>query len=153
MKINIIPYRNEHQPLFKQLNLEWLDQYNLTEHRDRQMLDDPKGTILDLGGYIWIAEVDGQSVGSAALIKEHDGVYELAKMSVADAHRGQGISNFLIEKCINKAREIGARKISLFSNHNLKAAIGLYEKYGFEHVPLVDSPFETADVKMELVLG
>ena len=116
------------------------------------MLDDPGGIILDPGGFIWLAEADGEIVGSAALIKEHEGVYELAKMAVTTTHRGKGISKLLIEQCINRAKEIGAEKLTLFSNHQLQTAISLYEKYGFRHVALHDSPFETADVRMELAL-
>ena len=152
MEIKIIPYSNEHHEAFRQLNLEWLDHYNLTESHDLMILDDPKGTILDRGGFIWMAEADGQLVGSAGLIKEHDGEYELAKMAVTAAYRGKGISKLLIEKCLEKAKEIGAVRLSLFSNHQLQTALSLYQKYGFNHVEVHDSPFETADVKMELVL-
>jgi GNAT superfamily N-acetyltransferase len=152
MEIKIIPYSNEHHEAFRQLNLEWLDHYNLTESHDLMILDDPKGTILDRGGFIWMAEADGQLVGSAGLIKEHDGEYELAKMAVTAAWRGKGISKLLIEKCLEKAKEIGAVKLSLFSNHQLQTALSLYQKYGFNHVEVHDSPFETADVKMERVL-
>jgi putative acetyltransferase len=152
MEIKIIEYKNEHHAAFRQLNLEWLDHYNLTESHDLMILDDPEGTILNRGGFIWMAEADGQLVGSAGLIKEHDGEYELAKMAVTAAYRGKGISKLLIEKCLEKAREVGAKKLSLFSNHQLQTALSLYEKYGFRHVALHDSPFETADVKMELAL-
>jgi putative acetyltransferase len=152
MDIKIIPYKNDHHAAFRQLNLEWLDHYHLTESHDLMILDDPEGTILNRGGFIWMAEADGQLIGSAGLIREHDGEYELAKMAVTAAYRGKGISKLLIEKCLEKAREIGAKKLSLFSNHQLQTALGLYEKYGFRHVELHDSPFETADVKMELVL-
>jgi ribosomal protein S18 acetylase RimI-like enzyme len=58
----------------------------------------------------------------------------------------------LIETCLQKAKEIGAKKLSLFSNHQLLTALKLYEKYGFYYVEVEDSPFETADIKMELVL-
>lgn len=152
MEIKIIPYSNEHHEAFRQLNLEWLDHYNLTESHDLMILDDPRGTILDRGGFIWMAEADGQLVGSAGLIKEHDGEYELAKMAVTAAWRGKGISKLLIEKCLEKAKEIGAVKLSLFSNHQLQTALSLYQKYGFSHVEVHDSPFTTADVRMELVL-
>jgi ribosomal protein S18 acetylase RimI-like enzyme len=151
MEIDIIPYHNEHHTMFKQLNLEWLDHYGLTEERDRKMLDDPQGTILNQGGFIWMAEVDGVVIGSAALIKEHDGDYELAKMAVAPAYRGKGISKFLMETCMEKAREIGATKLTLFSNHQLEAAIGLYLKYGFRNVQTQNAPYKTADVQMELI--
>ena len=152
MDIKIIPYRNEHHTIFKQLNLEWLDHYGLTESHDLKILNDPDGTILDNGGYIWVAEADGKIVGSAGLAKEEEGVYELVKMAVAESYRGNGISRLLIERCLYKAREIGAKKVTLYSNHQLQTAIGLYEKYGFHHVELVNSPLETADVRMELIL-
>ncbi len=146
----IIDYADQFQTVFKQLNMEWLDRYNLTESHDLQILDNPRSTILDTGGIIYLAECDNQIVGSAALIKEHDGVFELAKMAVAIEHQKKGISKLLLEKCIEKAKALQATKIILFSNHQLKAALGLYEKYGFQYVPVKDSPFVTADIKMEL---
>ena len=152
MEIKIIPYRSEHHEVFKQLNIEWLDHYNLTESHDLMVLNDPEGTILNRGGFIWLAEAEGKIVGSAALMKEQEDEYELAKMSVTPAYRGKGISKLLIERCLYKAKAIGAKKLSLFSNHQLQTAIRLYEKYGFKHVALHSSPFETADVRMELML-
>lgn len=150
--VEIINYTNDHQPVFKTLNLEWLDAYNLTESHDLMVLDDPAGTILDRDGVIYLAKSNDEIVGSAALMKEHDGIYELAKMSVAKDYRGRRISKLLLEKCIGQAIAMNAKKITLFSNHQLKNALGLYEKYGFKYVEVKDSPFETADVKMELNL-
>ncbi|SRR5258706_12685321 len=152
MDIKIIPYRKEHHDSFRQLNLEWLDHYHLTEGHDLLILNDPEGTVLNNGGYIWIAEADGKVVGSAGLMKEREGEFELVKMGVAENYRRKGISKLLIEQCLAKAKEIGAKKISLYSNHQLQTAISLYEKYGFYHVELVNSPLETADIRMEMVL-
>jgi ribosomal protein S18 acetylase RimI-like enzyme len=73
-------------------------------------------------------------------------------MAVAPAFRGKGVSKLLIEKCLNKARELKARKIFLYSNSQLIPAITLYEKYGFVHVDASNSPLLTADIKMELIL-
>ena len=151
ISVQLIPYAAVHQPVFKQLNLEWLDQYGLTESHDLMVLDDPKATILDRGGFIYLALCDGAVVGSAALMKESEGVYELAKMAVSKAYQGKGISKLLLEQCLSKAKEIGARKLSLFSNHQLTTALSLYRRYGFKEVEVKDSPFLTADVKMELI--
>jgi putative acetyltransferase len=148
--IEIIPYENQYHPEFKQLNLEWLDKYNLTESHDLMILDDPKGTILDRGGFIWLAKEDDVIAGTAAIINEGHGIFELAKMSVSPAYQGRGISKLLIETCIAKVKELGAKKIFLYSNHQLLIALKLYGKYGFHHVEVKDSPLETADVKMEL---
>jgi putative acetyltransferase len=152
MEINIIPYSKEHHAIFKEMNLEWLEHYNLAESHDLMVLNDPQGTIIDSGGFIWLAETGGRIVGSAALVREHEGVYELAKMSVTNEYRGKGISKLLIEKCLATAKELGAEKVTLFSNHQLQTAINLYTKYGFQHVAVHDSPFVTADVRMELIL-
>ena len=150
--IEIIEYSDNYAADFKRLNLEWLDKYNLTESHDLLVLDDPFGTIINKGGAIYLASINGEMVGSAALMKEHNGIYELAKMAVTAPWQGKGISKLLIDKCIAKAKELGAKKITLFSNHQLQPAIGLYQKFGFEHIPVTGSPFETADVKMELNL-
>lgn len=150
--IELIEYSDKFAKDFKQLNLEWLDKYHLTESHDLLLLDDPQSTILNSGGIIYLAQAEGGIVGTAALIKEPDGVFELAKMAVTTSWQGKGIGKLLIEKCIGKARELGAIKICLFSNHQLQKAIEMYRKFGFKDVPIINSPFATADVKMELLL-
>jgi GNAT superfamily N-acetyltransferase len=158
--IHIIEFDEQYAADFRRLNLEWLEKYDLLESHDLMILDEPRKNVLDRGGFIYLAlSIDGETtedspsgkiVGSAALLHEHDNVYELAKMSVDPAFQGQGISKLLIEQCLRKAKEIGAGKLILWSNSQLQTAIRLYTQYGFQQVPVVDSPFVTADVKMEL---
>jgi len=150
--IEIIPYSDEYASVFKVLNLEWLDKYNLTESHDLLILNDPKGTIIDNGGAIFLAKSGDEIVGSAAIINEDHDIYELAKMTVAPAFQGKGISKLLLEKCLEAAKERDAKKLILFSNSQLQTAISLYKKYGFKHVDVTDAPFLTADIKMELSL-
>ncbi len=148
--IEIVLYKSKWHDAFRTLNLEWLTKYNLCEEADMLVLNDPQGMILDKGGVIYLAKVEEEIVGSAALINEGHYVYELAKMSVTESWQGKGISKLLLEACLKKAKELEAKKVELFSNHQLKNALKLYEKYGFEYIELKNSPFETADIKMEL---
>src|SRR5436190_331720 len=150
--IEIIMYEEKYHSEFKRLNLEWLDKYNLTESHDLMVLDDPQGTIIDNGGVILLAEYNGEIVGTVALMKEHGNEYELAKMAVAPHMQGRGISKVLISAILDAAKTKSAEKLILFSNHQLVAALSLYQKFGFKHVEVTGSPFTTADVKMELVL-
>lgn len=150
--VKIIEYEDTHHSDFKRLNLHWLDKYNLTESHDLMVLDDPRGTIIDRGGYIWLAKDDDDIIGSAALMKKEHGEYELAKMAVTPEWQGMGISKMLLEICINKARDLGGRKVFLYSNHQLTRALQLYRNYGFKEVKPEGSPFKTADIKMELNL-
>jgi putative acetyltransferase len=150
--VKIISYQPQHAAVFKQLNLEWLDQYQLTESHDLMMLDDPQGTIIDKGGVILLAVENDEIIGTVALLKEHGNDFELAKMTVVPHRQGQGISKLLMEAIIEAAKTKGAEKLILFSNHQLVAALSLYEKFGFKHVAVTDSPFATADVRMEMIL-
>lgn len=150
--IRIQPYEPKFRSAFKKLNLEWLDKHGLTESHDLQILDDPEGMVLDRGGHIFLAMDDEKVVGTAGLYKESGLEYELIKMAVDPSFRGRGIGKLLLEACIGRARELGAVKISLFSNSKLTTALKLYENYGFKHVAVTGAPFLTADVKMELNL-
>jgi putative acetyltransferase len=151
--IELIAYQTRYHREFKNLNLEWLDKYNLTESHDLEVLNDPEGTVIARGGCIFLAKDGEEIIGTAGLWKESEEEYELVKMTVAPAHQGKGISKLLLERCLLAAKELGAEKIILYSNSQLKTALGLYEKYGFRHVPVTGAPFLTADVKMELSLA
>lgn len=151
--IRIIEYEEKYSEDFRRLNLEWLERYNLAETHDLEILDDPKGMILDGGGVIYLAQAGDEIVGSSALIKTGDGIYELAKMAVTQQWQGKGISKLLIERCLDTARLWNAKKLSLYSSSLLQTALKLYEKYGFYHVSVENSPFVTADVRMELILS
>jgi putative acetyltransferase len=150
--IEIIDYSGEYANDFRDLNLEWLDKYNLTESHDLEVINHPKEAILDRGGYIFLAREGDKIIGTAGLANEGDSAYELVKMTVAPEFRGKGISKMLIEKCLEKARELKAKKVFLYSNSQLQTAISLYKKYGFVHVDASNSPLLTADVKMEMTL-
>ena len=150
--IEIIDYSGEYANDFRALNLEWLDKYNLTESHDLEVINHPKESILDRGGYIFLAKEGEKIIGTAGIANEGDSVYELVKMTVAPAFRGRGISKLLIEKCLEKARELKAKKVFLYSNSQLQTAISLYKKYGFVHVDASNSPLVTADIKMEMTL-
>ncbi|HEV7782952.1 MAG TPA: GNAT family N-acetyltransferase [Chitinophagaceae bacterium] len=149
--INLVNYEDKYQPDFKRLNMEWLEKYNLVETHDLEILDDPKDTVLNNGGAIFLVMDDDKVIGTAGLWKENDSEYELIKMAVDPVYRGQGISKLLLDRCLEEARKKNAKKIFLYSNSQLKTALKLYEQYGFKHVEVIDAPFLTADVKMELI--
>jgi len=148
--IEIIDFEEKYAGDFKKLNLEWLDKYNLREEADMRVLNDPVGTMINHDGYIFLARIGEEIVGTAGIMKEHDNVYELVKMAVKKDHQGKGISKLLLGRCLDKAKELQVEKLILFSNHQLDRALKLYQQYGFHQIPVVNSPFHTADVMMEL---
>lgn len=150
--LRIVPFRAEHAGAFRDLNLAWIEKHFAIEERDARDLGDPATHILAPGGYIFMAELSGATVGTVALMREDDGVFELAKMTVADSTRGLGVGRALGEAAIAHARAIGARKIELLTNSTLVPAIALYHSLGFVDVPLVPTEYARADVHMVLAL-
>ena len=140
---------------FRTLNEEWISRYFVLEPKDRETLGDPENTILRKGGRIFMVWTGGEAVGCVALIPMGDGVYELSKMAVSPAMRGQGIGRRLLEYAIGQARTMGASSLFLGSNSVLKNAVHLYESVGFRHVPpekLPPTGYTRANVFMEMQL-
>jgi len=81
--IEIIDYSDEYARDFKQLNLAWLNKYNLAEDYDLEIINDPKKNILDKGGYIYLGKIADEIVATAGLVNEGNSVFELVKMSIS----------------------------------------------------------------------
>lgn len=150
--LSIVPFRIEHATAFRDLNLAWIEKHFVVEHRDTRDLGDPATYIIAPGGFIFMAELDGRAVGTCALMFEHEGTYELAKMTVAESARGLGVGRKLGEAAIAHARSIGAKRIELLTNSSLSPAITLYRSLGFTDAPLESTEYARADVHMVLDL-
>lgn len=148
--MSILPYIPAHRLVFRDLNRAWIERYFTLESHDLEMLNDPEGYILAGGGRILMADLDGQIVGTVALIREAPDRYELAKMAVADAAQGRGVGRALGEAAVAQARALGARRLVLESNRRLAPALALYRSLGFAEVPLADTPYARADIRMEM---
>lgn len=153
--IRIRPYEPRDSTAFRELNEAWIAKYFGLEEPDRLALGDPDGQILRPGGRIFMAVAESRPIGCCALIPAGPGVLELAKMTVAEEYRGQGIGRKMLEYAIAQAKALGAKSVCLGSNARLANAIHLYESFGFRHVPpesLAPSPYARANVFMDLPL-
>jgi DNA-binding MarR family transcriptional regulator/GNAT superfamily N-acetyltransferase len=80
----------------------------------------------------WVADLYGDVVGSVFLMKSKDAqVAKLRLLYVDQSARGLGIGSRLVEKCIARARELGYRKLTLWTNDVLVSARKIYQAAGF----------------------
>ncbi len=154
--ITIRPFSPSDSPAFRDLNLAWIKEHFEIEPEDQAQLDDPQSYILDKGGLILIADFDGETVGTVALVPGHvPNTIELIKMSAREDLRGRGIGKALMTAAIESAREKNAARIWLETSTKLDAAIALYKKFGFRDLrpeEWGDTPFSRCNSQMVLEL-
>jgi ribosomal protein S18 acetylase RimI-like enzyme len=148
--ISIVAYEKKHQPYFEKFNRQWIEEWFKMEALDEWVLTNPDEAILKDGGAILMALYNGEVAGTVGLRKVGEKVYEFTKMAVDENFRLKGIAEALSYASLEKAKELGADKVILYSNTKNANAVKLYEKIGFKHLPVEPGVYERANVKMEI---
>lgn len=132
--LHIVEFSDEHAAAFHDINAEWIESMFAMEDVDRYVLENPRATIVDPGGVILFAELDGQGIiGTGALRWSEPGQLELTKMGVKSGLRGLKAGEFLLNALIERAATMMPDRLYLLTSQRCEAAIHLYEKCGFRH--------------------
>lgn len=133
--LSLVEYSPDLSEAFYTINAEWISSMFVMEDKDEQVLSNPDTYIIGKGGTILFVRSEAHGVvGAGALMPVGtDGTFELTKMGVLSASRGEKAGEFLLAALIGRAKEIGVKKLFLLTNSKCEAAIHLYEKLGFIH--------------------
>ncbi len=108
---------NEHfEALVAQVTADFINNYNPERER------------------CWIAEMNGEIVGSVFVVQSSETVAKLRLLLVEPKARGLGLGTRLVEECIRFARRRGYQKLMLWTNSVLLEARHIYQKTGFQLV-------------------
>lgn len=101
------------EALVAQIVSDFINNYNLARER------------------CWIAEMDGEIVGSVFVVQSSESAAKLRLLLVEPKARGLGLGTRLVEECIRFARRSGYQKLMLWTNSVLVEARHIYQKTGF----------------------
>ena len=152
--MEIISFEPKYATDFRDLNIEWLEKYFWVEPHDEEVLGKPGKYIIEPGGTIFFVRENEKIIGTVALMKMEDEIFELTKMAVLPAVQGRNIGQKLMNHTLQFARSKGWKKLIIYSNRKLVNAIHIYKKYGFKEIPIGENnPYARGDIKMELSLS
>ena len=155
MTITILPYSPKHASVFDRLNRAWIVEHFTIEPFDDLVLTQPEKYILEGGGEIWFAELNGEVIGACALLNFAPGIFEFTKLSVDEKARGQGVARKLLLHCRDRAKAKGAHTLKIFTSSKLAPANALYRSAGFiemEMTPEQKQRYKRGDVMYDLAL-
>jgi DNA-binding MarR family transcriptional regulator/N-acetylglutamate synthase-like GNAT family acetyltransferase len=132
--LRLVEYDDRLAPDFDAITREWVTDMFTLEANDIKIIENPKSMILDRGGEILFVEAAGLGiVGTCALMPVDGASFELTKMGVRATARGLKAGEFLLQRVLERARQMPIGELFLLTNTKCAAAVHLYEKAGFVH--------------------
>lgn len=151
--MNVIQYQEKYKKDFIQFNTDWIkDNFGYLEEEDLATFDHIEESLKN-GAMIYFA-VDHEKVLATCMAKPlgDDGTWEICKLGSNKYLPHQGAGSAVFEASTNWAIQHGAKRLFILSNSKLKAALHIYEKYGFHEIKLEDYEYARGDIAFEYMV-
>jgi len=154
-EIEIIDFQEIYSNDFREMNYQWLNEYFEVEDKDEEILRNPE-KIIESGGSIIFALLEGQVAGTSALLHVSEQECELTKMAVRPEYQGRQIGKKMLDWLIELAKRKNYHRMILYTSPKLKKAFGLYKSKGFKILNPIPTPiggYKRPSIKMGMVLS
>jgi putative acetyltransferase len=139
--MQIRPVRPSDNPIIAKIIRQTLTEFG-ADHPGTVYYDRTTDALYELfqkvqSAYYVLETDDGKVVGGGGIYPTGElpeDTCELVKMYLLPEVRGQGWGRSIIEKCLQKATEFGFKNVYIESMPELKLALNIYEKFGFEYL-------------------
>lgn len=133
MKVVLRQYKDSDKDAIWQLHVDGLNQtgsfiFNPELDSDFENI---KGTYIKNDGDFFVASLENTIIGMGALRKVDFSTAEIKRMRVNIKHQRKGLGSIILKKLIERAKELGYKKLTLDTSEKQNVAKHLYEKYGF----------------------
>ena len=148
-EMRIVKYKSEYRKYFENQNKDLLEKYSVIEKVNKDFLSHADDLILK-GGQIFFASHQNKMIGTVALIRIDEGIYDVDKMIVDEGFNGI-VEKKLFHTAFNEASKLNAKKLILYSDSYSVAAIDTFKNLAFEISQPHESKYGAAGSEMELL--
>lgn len=149
----IIPYDPNYKDKFIEYNKDWIvDHFGTLEREDEETFGNIDKDI-ENGAMIYFA-IENDEVLAVCMTKPvQNGTWEICKLA-SNKHRShKGCGSAVFEASMKWAEQHGAKRLFILSNSSLKAAVHIYEKFGFREIKLDDYGYIRGNIAFEKIIG
>ena len=152
--MEIVAYQPCYKKDFIALNVAWVEKFFAMEQADRDILEHVEDW-LDKGAMIFFAVEENQVLATCMAQPLGHAVWEICKLAANEQYQGRGAGKAVFQAAMQYAIKQGAEKLTLISNRILKPALHIYEKFGFQEVPLEKAywGYDRADIQFEYLVS
>ena len=150
--MELVQFEEKYRQAFIDFNTDWIvSNFGLLEEHDKetfQKIDEE----LKNGAMIFFA-VEGEiPLACCMSMPMEDGAWEICKLGSNRNVPHKGAGNIVFKAAMNWALEHGAKRLFILSNSRLKAALHIYEKYGFKEIKLDNYEYIRGDIAYEYIV-
>lgn len=150
--MKIIEYDSKYKEDFIQFNKDWIiDNFGFLEDEDIKTFEKMDEELAN-GAMIYFAIEDGSALACCMAKPLENRTWEICKLASNKNRDHKGCGSAVFEAAVQWAIDHGAKRLFILSNSRLKAAIHIYEKFGFHQLKLDDYEYVRGDIAFERVI-